>query len=492
MLGNVFGDPGEFPSLETKEPSIRLKRQNAWKKRPLLDFSGPPTEEEATQKLARSGTADAAAKRTRYHEDWDSDDLTQRVQEQREAAENALKKAEEECHKPKALVNDLATALAARDAEGKAVQETLAKLRQSMDSEINGLSKRISQFGEELNTTVASMNENMEKWKDEILEGVKSMMAQFSSGTNQLLAELPMRTPTWTPEEQPSRKCQAHGSNSPTAVQTPPGKGDAAQGQALPPRVRLQQRQRPAGQASVAQMLWGEYRDVPPDHPPLKVLTEIPSSGDPLIPVDDNTFRVVHFNKNGINLADDEEEIAQEMQFLAENDIACWGMCEPNLNLAQRSTRGTAGTWLKSSWTSSKLTMASSGEWTRLSYQPGGTAMAVIGKWVARVAKTGTDRYGRWVWTRMRERNGRMVTFIEMYHVCNGYLGSAGKGTVWKQMQRALRKDGVVTPNPRRQHVKDLTAFIQGEQELGHLIHLMGDFNEKWDHGRGGMNKLWE
>lgn len=64
----------------------------------------------------------------------------------------------------------------------------------------------------------------------------------------------------------------------------------------------------------------------------------IPASGDPWMPAKDRVFRVVHFNKHGINLDVDGDGVEQEMTFLMENQVGCWGMTEPNLNLSQKWT----------------------------------------------------------------------------------------------------------------------------------------------------------
>jgi len=117
-------------------------------------------------------------------------------------------------------------------------------------------------------------------------------------------------------------------------------------------------------------------------------------------------------------------------------------------------------------------------------YKPGGTLTAICDNWVSRVLHKGGDPYGlgRWSYVTLRGKGSIKITVITAYNA----TPSPGDSTYHHQQLRVLsrfyREQNIPTPpNPRRQFMLDLQAWIESLQSEQHQIILCLDANETYD-----------
>jgi hypothetical protein len=108
----------------------------------------------------------------------------------------------------------------------------------------------------------------------------------------------------------------------------------------------------------------------------------------------------------------------------------------------------------------------------------------VCGNWVSRVIAKGEDTFGlgRWLYVTLSGKGERKVTLITAYNASN----TPGDTTFYQQQVRILSRlhresNQSVNPQPHRQFVLDLQAWIQYIQKQGHDIILSLDANEAYD-----------
>ena len=115
--------------------------------------------------------------------------------------------------------------------------------------------------------------------------------------------------------------------------------------------------------------------------------------------------------------------------------------------------------------------------------KPGGTMALVVGWLQDKVCATGKDAYGRWVYTKIRGNQGRMITFICTYQVCQTdqvNVQGLGESTFAKQQLAMFMEEGRRDPRRLRyHHQQDLLKFVQECQNAGELVCVGGDFNEE-------------
>eukprot|EP00957_Ditylum_brightwellii_P157698 12003074-Ditylum_brightwellii.AAC.1 len=70
------------------------------------------------------------------------------------------------------------------------------------------------------------------------------------------------------------------------------------------------------------------------------------------------------------------------------------------------------------------------------------------------------------------------VSMSPTYRVCTNTLATAGENTCWMQQWRALRKQGIATPDPWHQFMKDFEYFLEKRLNKNEEIVLGIDVNE--------------
>eukprot|EP00957_Ditylum_brightwellii_P015662 1181888-Ditylum_brightwellii.AAC.1 len=118
-------------------------------------------------------------------------------------------------------------------------------------------------------------------------------------------------------------------------------------------------------------------------------------------------------------------------------------------------------TKLSKVWKKNKLVTLHTKEQTNTIYQPGGTATLLTIKAIFRAHDSGKDKWGRWSHITLRGQNGRKVTFVSAYQVCDNNLSTAGLNTAWMQQWCAMKREGFDNPNPQKQFLTDLGTFIK-------------------------------
>ncbi len=83
----------------------------------------------------------------------------------------------------------------------------------------------------------------------------------------------------------------------------------------------------------------------------------------------------------------------------------------------------------------------------------------------------------------LRGKDRFLLTIITGYRVCKSSMGATGEKTAWKQQHRALsarwrENNWATSPNPHRQFVLDLQAWIESLVSKGHSIILSLDNND--------------
>jgi len=114
--------------------------------------------------------------------------------------------------------------------------------------------------------------------------------------------------------------------------------------------------------------------------------------------------------------------------------------------------------------------------------KPGG-AMAIAVGWLRdKVFDSGADPYGRWVYTKLKGNQGRVITTICTYQVCQTdqvNIRELGESTFAKQQMSMFMEEGRRDPRRLRyHHRRDLIRFVQACQNKGELVMVGGDFNE--------------
>ena len=119
----------------------------------------------------------------------------------------------------------------------------------------------------------------------------------------------------------------------------------------------------------------------------------------------------------------------------------------------------------------------------RYKYQPGGNILSINRPEAGQVKATGSDDWGRFCWTALRGKRDKGVIFITASRVCQESPHNPGAFTAYQQQYTAMREQGILKPNPRKQIWKDLLKLIQSQRTLGFFPVLCLDANGDWDNG---------
>jgi hypothetical protein len=208
-------------------------------------------------------------------------------------------------------------------------------------------------------------------------------------------------------------------------------------------------------------------------------------------------FRVLLQNPNGIRPYEKDLEFHYGLGKCESLGIGVISIAETKLNWSGLAAH-TTHTWFKKTWQFSSISTSQAAEKFSSSFQPGGTLTAVINHWTSRVMSKGQDPYGlgRWSYTTLRGKLSSKVTIITAYRVSQKTLASAGPKTAFMQQYRAIQSEFLrcnkvnVTPNPGRQLILDLQAWICHLQSNGHSIILNLDYNDDFYSAEGSANHV--
>ena len=214
--------------------------------------------------------------------------------------------------------------------------------------------------------------------------------------------------------------------------------------------------------------------------------------GDPLmIPRPQNTFRILAKNPNGISLGDG-GNLHMTLEDLEHAQV--------NLFLASETKLDSTHDWVQSKVTCQcrsvfakkfKVVMGSSKVQYPGQHKPGGVMALLTGNAVGRVQSMGEDSFGRWVYIKLNGGDGKVITVIATYQVCQGNVQQSGPTTALTQQYSMLEQAKRQDPHRVRwHHSKDLVQFVQECQDAGELIVLGGDFNETLGDYAGGLTRL--
>jgi hypothetical protein len=158
---------------------------------------------------------------------------------------------------------------------------------------------------------------------------------------------------------------------------------------------------------------------------------------------------------------------------------------ETNTNWNHQKNMSTLKSNIKKVWQHSASQSSSSSEEFISNYQPGGTLTIVVNQWTSRIMGKGTDPFGlgRWSYITLRGKATTKITIVTGYRVCRASPTTAGVKTAYMQQYRGLsaklRNDGKgTTPDPCRQFILDLQAWLEHIIQDGHQVILSMDSNE--------------
>ena len=124
-------------------------------------------------------------------------------------------------------------------------------------------------------------------------------------------------------------------------------------------------------------------------------------------------------------------------------------------------------------------------------HKPGGVLAVTMGKLSGRVLETGSDEFGRWVYTKFNASGNKNVTVIGIYQPCDQNYKTAGPTTSTIQQYSLLKQAGRHNPHRVRHHyATDLVQFVKECQSKGEQVCVGGDFNETLGDDEAGLSWL--
>jgi exonuclease III len=197
--------------------------------------------------------------------------------------------------------------------------------------------------------------------------------------------------------------------------------------------------------------------------------------------IQNDWIRVYFQNINGLRAANRFQDAMELFHSAAASHIAILGLAETNVPWHDKAVTGKVRSRMRQCWEASKMATSSATEATGdTEYQPGGTALFVHGDWTGRVIDSTEDSHnmGRWSTVRLQGSEGKKLAIICGYRVVNTDMQRAGPSTAYFQQWAKLRAEGNEQPDPRKQFLTDLSAYIKGLRKDNHAILLMMDANE--------------
>jgi hypothetical protein len=155
-----------------------------------------------------------------------------------------------------------------------------------------------------------------------------------------------------------------------------------------------------------------------------------------------------------------------------------FGMVETQLNWNQHHVRDNFKRDLKCGYSQIALEFASCKEHTQHDRQPGGACMGSCSRLACRLVNSCSDLtgMGRWCHPHIHTNNGKHLTMITVYQVCQKSAHGTGVNTAFLQKFRKLMAQQRAV-HPRQQMQEDLKTFILESKKQGDSILLMWDAN---------------
>ena len=127
----------------------------------------------------------------------------------------------------------------------------------------------------------------------------------------------------------------------------------------------------------------------------------------------------------------------------------------------------------------------------KTSFKPGGILAVTMGHLRGRVLETGSDKLGRWVYTKFSGSGDSNITVIGVYQPCDQNVKSAGATTATTQQYSLLEGEDRLDPHRVRKHyAQDLLKFVKQCQQQKELVCVGGDFNETLGDDARGLTEL--
>jgi hypothetical protein len=208
-------------------------------------------------------------------------------------------------------------------------------------------------------------------------------------------------------------------------------------------------------------------------------------------------LRVVLQNPNGLKTTKNATEL--QLSLRACHSIGTGVICLPetNANWSNSSNHTVLKSTIKQLWRHSAIQTSHTSENFYSNYQPGGTVTLVTDNWTSRIIERGTDPFGlgRWSFFTLRGSQHRKITIVTGYRVCNSSPSTAGVKTAYMQQYRSISAKLRSTktpakPNPHRQFILDLQAWLEHLIADGHQIILAMDSNEELQSSVGSFQNL--
>ena len=131
-----------------------------------------------------------------------------------------------------------------------------------------------------------------------------------------------------------------------------------------------------------------------------------------------------------------------------------------------------------------------SGRSQKEGYQPKWISLLTQLNISGRIVKRGSDEMGRYTWIQLNGKNNKKVIIITAYRVCKAG-NSIGTHTAHMQQVKHLLQKGMVTPNARKEMIKDLGEMIKEHLSEGRGVILMLYSNEEWEKkSQGDMSEF--
>jgi hypothetical protein len=190
-------------------------------------------------------------------------------------------------------------------------------------------------------------------------------------------------------------------------------------------------------------------------------------------------LRVVLQNPNGLKPYQGNSDLSYSLRICESIGAGILSLPETNVNWSHYQSQKILRCNLKNIFQSSSFQTSHTPEQFHSLYQPGGTITIALNRWTSRILHKGEDPYGlgRWSYMIMRGRGTMKLAVITGYRVCETTASSAGVKTAFMQQHRALSDhfrtaNTLTAPNPRRQFILDLQAWVENLIQTDHQIIL--------------------
>ena len=208
-------------------------------------------------------------------------------------------------------------------------------------------------------------------------------------------------------------------------------------------------------------------------------------------------FRIVLQNPNGLKIQNSLAEFALGNKICHSLGAGAIALTETNINWNQTFQLHRVSTAIRDLWETTSFQPSQHPEAFRSQLQRGGTLQIITDRWVSRIQSKGINPYGlgRWSYTTLKGKGSKTIVLITAYRPCKDSLDGAGDKTVYMQHFRTLLAhantlQSTETPNPYRQFILGLQAWIEMLQNEGYSIILCLDGNENISCTKGSYHPL--